>query len=185
VAQLALTPRLETIEGLFRKLQREQHRAFHHPDMTHKADHFLNFCTTAHSLRDYLLERLGNVSDRDRQPYHDAWSKNPLIHAVAEIANSAKHFQLRFRKTGAPRAPATRRVRRGRASVVHVFSNDMGELKVEKQTNVPTYYVHLSDGTSHELYSFMSAVEQHWSAELRGHGIRPRRQPFERLSGAT
>jgi hypothetical protein len=182
---MALAPRLETIEGLFRKLQREQYRAFHHPDMTHKADHFLNFCNTAHSLRDYLLERLGKVSALDCQPFHDAWSKSPFIRAVADIANSAKHFQLRDSKTKALRTPTTQRVRPGRTTVVRVLANDAGDIKVERHTNVPTYYVHLSDGTSHELYSFMSAVEKHWLAELRSHGIRPRRQTWERLSGAA
>jgi hypothetical protein len=149
-----LTPRLETVESLFRKLQREQYRAFHHSNMTHKADHFLNFCTTAQSLKDYLLERLGRISNRDREPFYDTWSKSPHMRAVADIANTAKHFQLRHRRTRTPRVPETEGVRRGRTTLMKVLVNEEGAVNVVRKTNVPAYYVHLSDHTSHELYSF-------------------------------
>ena len=94
-SRMALTPRLDSLEAMFRKLERELVRTFHHHNLTHKADHFYNFCITAHSVRDYFLERLGKITRAHRKPFNDTWSKNPVLVAVADIANTAKHFQLR------------------------------------------------------------------------------------------
>ena len=58
---MVLAPTLSSVEALYRKLERELYRAYHHRDATHKADHFFNFCVTAHSMRDYFLERLGKL----------------------------------------------------------------------------------------------------------------------------
>src|SRR5256885_16114525 len=121
-----LAPTLDSIPALYRKLQREEYRAFHHPDLLDKSDHFFNFCVTAHSLRDYFLEWAGKIAPSDRQPFEMAWAQEPILVAVAEIANSAKHFILRNR-AGAARVPRTKGVRRRRAVVVDVFVDSKGD----------------------------------------------------------
>ena len=133
-------------------------------------------------MRDYFLERMGKVSDADRQPYQDIWVKEPLLVAAAEIANSTKHFVLRDRKTRAPRPSKTKRVRLGRSNFADVYVSADGRAVVVRQS-APDIFVVLSDNTRHELYSFMTAVLKYWEAYLKANGIRVRRQPFAKLRG--
>ncbi len=177
-----LTPTLGTVPALYRKLQRESYRAFHHPGLLHKADHFFNFCITAHSLRDYFLEWAGKAGPSDRQPFEQAWSQEPLLGAVADIANSAKHFRLRSRG-GAPRTPGTKRVGRRRRVVVDIFASEIGRFAFVPRT-VPDLTVTVSDGRRFELYAFMDGVTTYWRDYLGSHGIKLRRQPFGTLRGA-
>jgi hypothetical protein len=182
VTRVALTPRLDSVEALFRKLEREGYRAFHHPDSTHKADHFYNFCVTAQSLREYLLERIGKVLPKERQPCDIRWSRNHVLVAVAEIANTAKHFRLRDRKKML-RVSKTRQVRHGRTTMAQVFLNSEGQLVVRKRTNVPTYYVEVDEGQTFELFEFIDVVINYWKVELGSHGVKLRRQSLKRLTG--
>lgn len=179
---MALSPTLASVEALYRKMERELYRAFHHRDRIHKADHFANFCNTAHAMRDYVLERLGKISDTDRQPYHDMWVKEPLIVAAGEIANSTKHFVLRDRKTRAVRQPKTKQVRLGRSNFADVYVSADGRAVVVRQS-APDIFVVLSDNSRHELYGFMTAILKYWEAYLKANGIRVRRQPFAKLRG--
>jgi hypothetical protein len=177
-----LAPTLDSIPALFRKLQREEYRAFHHPDRLHKADHFFNFCVTAHSLRDYYLEWAGKIAPSDRQPLETAWAQESILVAVADIANSAKHFVLRNR-AGVARVPRTKRVRRQRAVVVDVFVDSRGDFSFAPRS-VPDLAVTVSDGRRFELYAFMDAVVTYWRDYLRVKGIKLRRQSFRNLRGA-
>jgi hypothetical protein len=179
---LALAPTLASVEALYRKMERELYRAFHHRDRIHKADHFANFCITAHSMRDHFLERMGKIADSDRQPYHDMWVKEPLLVAASEIANSTKHFVLRDRRKRAPRQPKTKRVRLGRNHFAEVYVSADGRAVVVPQS-APDIFVVLGDNTRHDLYSFMTAILKYWEACLKANGIRVRRQPFAKLRG--
>jgi hypothetical protein len=71
---MALTPGLTSVQALYRKLEREFYRTYHQRDRIHKADHFYNFCITAHSLRDYFLEHAGCISDDARRPFEQQWA---------------------------------------------------------------------------------------------------------------
>jgi hypothetical protein len=173
---------LATVEALYRKLERELYRAHHQKDRLHKADHFSNFCATAHAMQDYFLERIGKISHADRQPYFDLWATEPLLVAVGEIANSTKHFVLRDRKTRAVRTPKTKRVRLGRSNVADVYVSADGRAVVVREPAADIFVV-LSDNTRHELYSFMIQVLKYWEQFLKGNGIRVRRQPFAKLHG--
>ncbi len=51
-----LTPTLGSPSDLLNKLDRELWRAFHHRHLSHKADHFYNFCVTALALKDHFFE---------------------------------------------------------------------------------------------------------------------------------
>lgn len=175
-----LAPTLGTTASLFGKLERERYRALHHTDRLHKADHFYNFCITAHALRDYFLEHVGATSGPARKSYLIQWSQQPILVAAAEIANSAKHFRLRA-VDGSPRSPATRSVRIRPSSIVNVTqSGGVFDFHVEP---IADLLVTTSSGERFELYRFMDEVVKYWRVFLKDSGIPIRRQTFRRLSG--
>lgn len=157
-------------------------RAFHHANLTHKSDHFYNFCITAHSLRDHFLERLGKVSPVDRQPFVNAWQQDLNIVAIADIANTAKHFVLRSH-SGQPRAAKTQKVGAATTRLFDFLLTASGSIKVQKRTGVRTFVVILEDGRRLEMYSFMHAVLEYWKGMLATHGIKVRRQSWSSLHG--
>ena len=179
---MTLSPRLHSVEALYRKLERESVRAFHHTNLTHKSDHFYNFCITAHSLRDHLMERLGRISNSEGQPFVDAWQQDPNLVAVADIANTAKHFVLRTR-SGQPRTAKTKRVGAATTSLYDFLLARDGSITVKKRTGVPTIAVTLEGGQRLEMYQFMHAVLQYWKGMLAAQGIKVRRQSWSSLHG--
>jgi len=181
---MPLAPRLNSPASLLRKLEREAYRAFHARTPLQKSDHFYNFCVTASSMRDYCHEYSGRTTKAQRKPHEQVWWRDPLLAATFEIANSAKHFELRDLNTGKPRSPSTRTVRTQKSSFVDIYVNAAGEHKAV-QVQRPETWVTLSDGTRHELYAFTSAVVNHWRTYLASLGLRVRAQPFARLSGAA
>lgn len=180
---MPLSTHLVSPISLFRKLERESYRAFHAKTPLHKGDHFFNFCVTAASMRDYTLEHLNKVSQADKHPYFDAWSKVPSLVAAAEIANSSKHFVLRDRGTGRPTKTKTRSVRMKKAVFFDVYSSDAGETKVVRALRTEVS-VTLSDGQILELYRFTEEILTYWKQFLMSVGLTVRRQPFSQLAGA-
>lgn len=179
---MPLTAKLTSPLVLFRKLERESYRAYHAESPLHKADHFFNFCVTASSMRDYTLEHFGIVEHVQKRPYYDEWSKIPALVAVAEIANTSKHFVLRDKQTRQPKTAKTRTVRLKKASFVNFYVNEAGgatAIKVER-TDVS---VTLSDGQILELYSFTKQILAYWKRYLTRLNLRVRRQPFAQLAG--
>lgn len=179
---MPLTARLTSPAGLYRKLERESYRAFHASTPLHKADHFFNFCVTAASMRDYVLEHLNKVKQADKQPYYDAWAEIPSLVAALEIANSSKHFVLRDKKTGQPKDVKTRAVRMKKSAFVDLYSNSAGEIKAVEAFRTEVS-VTLSDGKILELYAFTEEVLNYWKSFLTSQGIKVRRQPFGQLAG--
>lgn len=176
---MTLTPNLSSLKALFRKLERESYRAYHASSRVHKSDHFFNFCVTAHSFRDYLLDDLGKLTRSEQEPFHLEWNKNSVLVAVAEIANSSKHFRLR-RQGGLSKDAKTRKVIQATNSFVDIYVDGEGGLlavRVEK----PDIEVALSDGTRFELHEFTAAVLKYWRQRLGQHGLRVTRQPLARL----
>ena len=181
---MAITPTLASVEALFRKLERESYRAYHAHSKIHKADHFFNFCVTAHGMRDYLLEHLGKITPQDKTLFHKQWEANSLLVAVSEIANSSKHFCLRDSKTNLPKRIKTRRVTLRKSKFMDVYVNSEGDIKlVERLGN--DIAVTLSDGNRFELYAFTAEVLKYWKTTLLSHSVHISRQPFARLQGAT
>jgi len=166
---------LESTAALFRKLERERYRAYHQRDRIHKADHFYNFCVTAHALRDYFLSERGITSNTKQEKCHAYWNKFPVLVAVKDIANSSKHFSLM-------KAPKTKKVRGGTGEFVDVYLNDTGEIML-KSVRAPQIYVTLSDGQRHDLHLFTEVVLTIWREFLKQQGIKVRRQPFSILHG--
>lgn len=179
---MTLSPTLGSIEALYRKLERESVRALHHGSLTHKADHFYNFCITAHSMRDHLLERLGKLQPQDRQPFVTAWEQEPSIVAIADIANTAKHFQLRT-KSGQTRSPRTQKVGSGATTVFDILLASDGKPIARKRSGVKTIVVTLEGGKRLEMYQFMASVMSYWKGMLSSHNIRVRRQSRASLHG--
>jgi hypothetical protein len=181
---MSLTPALGSVAALYRKLEREAYRSYHARRLAHKADHFFNFCVSAHAMRDYSLEYLEKVYHSDRQPFQDAWSRLPALVAVGEIANLSKHFALRERRTKALKTPTTRHVRVRRSTGVDIYVRSDGSGHIVVPTVEPEILVTLSDGTVLALYQFTAEVLAYWKAFLAEHGLRLRRTPVRNLLAA-
>ena len=174
---MTLAPTLGSVEALYRRLERESYRAYHARKRLHKADHFFNFCVTAHALRDYFFKGKGIADKKKQESYHRLWNRNPALVAVREIANTSKHFRLQ-------RTPRTRRVRTKVSDFVYVLASSDGRLRF-MHVRAPDITVTLSDGTRLELYQFTHRVLRYWRSYLRRQGIRIQRQPFRQLTGHT
>lgn len=181
---MALAPRLDSPAALLRKLEREGYRAFHAKTPLQKSDHFYNFCVTASSMRDYCHEHSGRVTKQQRKPQEQVWWQDPLLVATFEIANSAKHFELRDLSTGKTRSANTRTVRTKKSTFVDIYVSASGEHRAV-QVQKPETWITLSDGSRHELYAFTDGVLTYWRTHLESIGVRVRKQPFARLSGAA
>ncbi|WP_157772329.1 hypothetical protein [Zobellella denitrificans] len=181
---MALNPSLDSIEALYRKLERESYRAYHAKSRTHKADHLYNFCITAHSLRDYFIERK-NLKGEDKKKQIQSWNTNEALVAVAEIANTSKHFTLRDYKTKRPKTPGTKSFIQKKGKFIDVYANNAGEIEtylVEGQDCMIT----LASGKKYNLYLFTKEVLEYWRSFLKANDIRIVRQPLRRLiDGAT
>lgn len=180
---MSLNRSLNSIEALYRKLEREAYRAYHEKDQIHKMDHFYNFCVTAQSLRDYFFERKKLLSQQQQQPYNDAWNQNRFLVAVSEIANTAKHFTLRNVRTRSPKAVKTKRVRGSKGKFVNIYINQAGELST-KHVEAPDCKITLESGAQYGLYSFTNEVLEYWRHFLKSQSISIRRQPLKRLIGS-
>lgn len=171
-----------SIEALYRKLERESYRAYHERDRIHKTDHFYNFCITAQALRDYFFERNGLTNQRQQQPYNDIWKKNELLVVISEIANTAKHFTLRDRRTGNPKQSKTKKVRTNKSKYVDIYMNDKGDI-FTKEVEAPDCVVTVENGSTYPLYMFTKEVLSYWYDFLKSQSINIRRQSLKRLIG--
>jgi len=178
-----LSPTLGSIESLYGKLEREAYRAIHSASKVHQADHFFNFCVTAHAMRDYFLERIGKTARSERREYHEEWRNHPLLIAVGEIANSSKHFVLRY-PSGLPKAPKTRNVSARKSSVIDIYAASDGRLVIKRRP-APTIEVTLEDGRRFALHAFMRDVLAFWREFLPAHSIKVGRQSLAQLQGRT
>lgn len=178
---MTLTPNLTSLKALFRKLERESYRAYHASSRVHKTDHFFNFCVTAQSLRDYLLEDLGKLTRLEKEPFHVDWDKDGLLVAVAEIANSSKHFRLRY-PNGSLKVVRTRKVVQTINDFVDIYIDGKGSLSAVEAKN-SDIEVLLSDGRRFALHEFTASVLNYWRQRLEHHGLRITRQTLARLAG--
>ena len=158
-----LTPHLGTIDQVYQKVLRESYRTWHARDFVHKADHFYNFCITAHSLRDYFLAHMGWLEeDEKKQEHHVRWNSDEVLRAVKEIANSAKHFSLR-------KPPQTEAMEETTDTAVDVY-DDGGEL-ILVPVVIPDLVVTMASGKEYGLWEMMSEVSEYWRQFLTETGI--------------
>ena len=171
-----MKPVLASVNALWYKAEREAYRSFHAKSKDHKADHFFNFCISAHALRDFFLEQKAIPPGPARRPFHQVWDADPLLVAVKEIANLSKHFQLRVKGSGAPRRAQTRRVVHRLGKEWQVFITEAGAITTIAKPS-REIVITLSDGSRYDLWEFSIDVLDTWRVFLRGHGIRVHRQP--------
>ncbi len=165
-----LTPHLGTIDQVYQKVLRESYRTWHAKDSIHKADHFYNFCITAHSLRDYFVEHKGWGGDSEsrrknhaeREELHTTWDSNERLRAVREIANSAKHFSLR-------RPPQTKGTKETTGSAVEVYTD--GDALHFVKAAIPDFVVTMASGEEFHLFELMSDVSDYWREFLSAAGL--------------
>ena len=179
VSTVALTPTLKSIEDLFGKLEREAYRAYHAEKEIHQADHFYNFCMTAHSMKDHFFERKQIIKHPEKNPYYDKWKEDEFLVAAFEIANTTKHFTLREPKSREPKELKTQKVEPTNSWFVNVYVGQDG--LSEKFVQKPDLIITLETEEEFELYQFTSHVIEYWATFLRSESINVREQPVSEL----
>lgn len=179
---MSLTPTTTSVPGQYRKMERERHRTIHCKNSIHRADHFINFCITAHSIQDHILEHINKIQKNEANSQKKIWNSNPIIKYVVEISNSSKHFKIRNKKTKKQRQVTTKNVKKTKSDYVEIHEFSDGTIGINI-IEVNDYGVHISDGSRHNLDEFMKSVLAFWKAELKSHGVIIRRQSRASLIG--
>jgi len=178
-----LTPYLSNPLEIMHKMEREAHRAFHQRHIVHKADHFYNFCITALSMKDSILNYLCKNIPPEQQPYYDEWNNQPCLVAVKEIANTAKHMFLtavnKKTKMKEIKAPKTKKVIPSSTCVVNCYEDDQGNFYNEYDKDFPDYKVVLGSGEELGLHEFTKTVMDYWRNYLSHSGIEYKKQDQE------
>ena len=163
-----LTPTLKSIRDLIKKLDRESRRAYQAHNDTGKADHFYNFCVTAHSMKDFFFEEMGLISEADRLPFRTKWNDDSLLVAATEIANASKHLVLRKGTHKDIQKPKTKGVMHGEGDFVRLYDTN-GGVK-EELVSLPELFVDLEDSQV-PLYEFVWHVEHYWYVFIETHDL--------------
>jgi hypothetical protein len=175
-----LTPYLSNPLEVMHKLEREAYRAFHQRHIVHKADHFYNFCITALSMKDSILNHLGKKTKSEKDLYYVEWAKQPCLIAATEIANTAKHMILtqRCNKTREQKItePKTKEVIPSSTSIVNIYEDDQGNRFADIDDNYPDYKVILESGNELSLHEFTKNVIGYWRDYLSHSGIDYKKQ---------
>lgn len=157
-----LLPNLNSPLEVLHKLERERYRTYHERNYVHKSDHFYNFCITALSLKDYVLQHLEKSKYKEKQPYYEMWARVDCLRAVSEIANLSKHCLL-------DKAPTTKAVEKSRSNAIMMIVSKNGAETFEQ--NVPDYKIVMPDGKALFLSSIMDDVVEYWKHCLASLGI--------------
>lgn len=168
--QQSLAPTLLTIENLFWKVERESYRTWHARNAYHKADHLYNFCISAHALRDYYFKMgLDSPPPEDaKRRQHEEWNHVPVLVAVRDIANSAKHWKLR-------RPADTIGVQPGSDVSVDVYMSE--DETMLDQVSIPAWVIEITPDTKYDTWSFLSEVMEYWRKFLDSKGVVIQEQP--------
>jgi hypothetical protein len=171
---------IDSVNALWRKAEREALRAVRAESKEHKADHFFNFCVTAHSLRDFFFEQRCIHEKTIRSKYYQSWSREPQLVAVKEIANLSKHFLLRDPRSGELQTPKTKHLVHKKSGRFAVYVTQSGAF-----THIPEpardISITTSDGVQNWLWEFQVDVLDYWREFLRRNGIRVYRQTVEQM----
>ena len=176
---MALTPSLNSIEDLFGKLEREAYRAYHADKKRHKADHFYNYCVTAHAMKDYFFERKG-THEFDKEPYRNKWNDDYFLVAATEIANTAKHFELREKRKNKPKVVKTKEVKQKNSLFVDISIDGESKLQ-EERVEKPDLIVTLQDGSEYEMWEFTNHITEYWREILERESINVQPQSVAEL----
>lgn len=117
------------------------------------------------------------ITDKlEKQSKHNKWNANPLLKAASEIANTAKHFELRI-------PPTTRALAPTRSTLIEVHIAESGEIR-NVPVEAPDYKVVLPDDTKVPVYEFTSGIINFWRTYFESAGIVYKPQD-EKISSAT
>lgn len=184
-----LTPYLSNPMEVMHKMEREAYRSFHQQHIIHKADHFYNFCITALSMKDSILEHLKKNTQTEQEPYYKEWSSQPCIIAAKEIANTAKHFVLKkinkkTRKREIIEA-RTKGVNPSSTCIVNFYEDDTGKIYKDYDNNYPDYKIILDSGKELTLHEFTTSVMDYWRNYLICAGIEYKKQDLNIFLGKS
>lgn len=174
-------PTLETTEELFWKVEREFYRTVHTSNFVHKADHFYNFCVTAHALREYYLKETNEWGiNARRKERENQWDRVDVLCAVRDVANLAKHWRLDIRPRDGGKVE---RMRRDTSGMVDVYASRDGRLTFDERS-VPTLILTTESGGEYDALKLAHDVVNFWRDFISSEGqISLGRQPWEKLSG--
>jgi len=158
---MGLDYRFRTPDDLLAKLERERGRVFEGvkaEDDVGIADHFFNFCVTAHALRDWVSKSEEFRARGD--DVHAVCNRFPVLKACRDIANSHKHFDFaKTRDTLAVFATTTK--------MVDVYQHvRTGEVHIAPPRDNADLCVLLGDGNAPGLWEFMSDTMKAWQQVL-------------------
>ncbi len=149
-------------------MRRESRRAYHANNDGEKADHFYNFCVTAHSMKDFFFEEMNITSETDKLPYRTKWNEDSLLIAASEIANTSKHLVLRKSTRNEIQQAKTKGVVQGEGSFVRLYTTN-GGIK-EELVSLPELFVVLDEDFV-PLFEFVDHVQQYWHLVLESHDL--------------
>lgn len=177
-----LLPTLGTTQELFWKVEREFRRTVHAPNLVHKADHFYNFCVTAHALRQYFLKETDEWKTESGKKRESQWNQLDALCIIRDVANLTKHWRLDIPPPGGREVD---RVRSDTSGMVDAYVTLDGRLVLD-QREVPTLVVRTESGGKHEVVKLAYDVVNYWREFITSEGAIPLGpQPWEDLTGES
>lgn len=150
---------------LLNKLEREASRLLHaaaSSDTPAMCDHFFNFCITAHSLRDWII----NSQIADKQLVHNRCNQVSELAACRDIANSSKHFALKIEHNtiakGAVVMPS---------KVLDVFEDASGAYRVSQPRDTIDISLTIEGRPPQESHQFTRTVIAAWKIIFEEFGL--------------
>lgn len=153
---------------LLKKLEREAARLFDATSSSQKesmCDHFFNFCVTAHSIRDWVINSEG-LKNKDLQNFHERCNKFQELAACRDIANANKHFALEENRNSVAKGAVV-----SRSSVLDVFEDANGRLFASEPRETIELSVVIDGRPPQESHQFSRLVINAWEEIFKEFGI--------------
>ena len=153
---------------LLKKLEREAARLFDAASNSKKesmCDHFFNFCVTAHSIRDWVINSEG-LKNKDLENFHTRCNKVQELAACRDIANANKHFSLTENRN-----PVARGAVVSRSSVVDMFRDADGLFFASEPRETIELSVVINGRPTQESHQFTRLVINAWEEIFKEFGI--------------
>lgn len=150
---------------LLNKLEREANRLLHaaaSSDTSAMCDHFFNFCITAHSLRDWII----NSQSAERQLVHNRCNQISELAACRDIANASKHFALKVDHNAIAKGAAVTP-----SKVVDVFEGAGGAYRVSQPRDTIDISLAIEGRPLQESHQFTHTVIAAWKTIFEEFGL--------------
>jgi hypothetical protein len=160
---------LDRPNDLLIKLIREASRLRFETDEKHRLDHFFNFSVTANSLRDWCAEALypgssNTLFKKQKKSLNLTWDKVAALNAAKDIANSAKHFNIRqyVPDVENTKSSASKQVVLeflNNSSTIDIAFDNLGR---EKAIETPSFEIAFTDDSKMGLDQFIIDTVCYW-----------------------